>query len=264
MKLKALSFIYNNTTSEDYGLYIGSLNAKTTSSSMASSNSEIVYDFVNNRLENFIYGVKLTERLLEFEIELFFENYENLDKNDIKYIDSWLFSQKYPQRLVFCTEDLSTYYYKAIFKKNDILYHNNKIYGFKCSIQCDSAYAYTSEKQLVIPITSDKSIARINNISSGVTYIYPSIRFVCNKEGGSIVMTNKSDNNRSFIINNLKQGEEIYIDKWFQITSSYGLKRLGNCNKRWIRLKDGVNYIEVSGNTSRVVLTYQFMQGIGS
>lgn len=262
--MKALSFIYDEKSSEDYGLYIGELNAKTTADSMASTNSEIVYDSVNDRIENFIFGVNVTERLLEFEMNLFFEDYENIDKSDIKYIDQWLFSQKFPKKLILCQEDMSTYYYKAIFKKNDILYHNNKIYGFKCSIQCDSAYAYTSEKQLIIPITSDKSITRINNISSGVTYIYPSIRFVCNKEGGSVVITNKSDNNRSFIISNLKQGEEIYIDKWFQITSSYGLKRLGNCNKRWIRLKDGVNYIEVSGNTSRVVLTYQFMQGIGS
>lgn len=262
--MKAISFIYDGTTSEDYGLYIGALNANSTNNSSASTNSEIEYDFVNNRLENFIYGTKLSERLLEFEVELFFEDYENIDKSDVKYIDQWLFSQKFPKRLVFCQQDLSTYYYNAIFKKNEILYHNNRIYGFKCQIQCDSPYAYTSEKVLTIPITGEKALARINNISSGIGYVYPSIQFVCNKEGGNVTITNKSDGNRTLVISGLKNNEKITIDKWFQVTSSYGLKRLGNCNKKWVRLKDGINYIEVSGDTTRLTLTYQFMQGIGS
>lgn len=256
--------MYDGQSSEDFGLYIGKLSPSSKSSGSASTNSEIIYDSVKNRINNFIYGVEITERLLEFEIELFFEDYKNIDKHDIKYVDQWLFSQKYPQRLVFCAEDMATYYYKAIFKKNDILYYNNKIYGFKCQIQCDSSYAYTSEKVLTIPITSDKAIARINNISSGTSYIYPSIQFVCNKEGGSVKIVNKSDDNRELIFSNLKQGEEIRVDSWFQITSSYGLKRLGNCNKKWLRLKDGINYIEVSGDTTRLTLIYQFMQGIGS
>ena len=139
--MKSISFIYDNQSSEDYGLYIGSLNAKSTSNSPASTNSEIVYDTVNNRNEVFIYGVETTEKLLEFDIELFFEDYENIDKSDILYIDQWLFSNKFPKKLVFCQEDMSTYYYNAIFKKNEILYHNNRIYGFKCQIQCDSPYA---------------------------------------------------------------------------------------------------------------------------
>lgn len=262
--MKSISFIYDNQSSEDYGLYIGSLNAKSTSNSPASTNSEIVYDTVNNRNEVFIYGVETTEKLLEFDIELFFEDYENIDKSDILYIDQWLFSNKFPKKLVFCQEDMSTYYYNAIFKKNEILYHNNRIYGFKCQIQCDSPYAYTSEKELTIPITNEKAIARINNISSGLSYIYPSIQFVCNKEGGQVTIKNKSDENRTLILSGLKNNETITIDKWFQITSSYGLKRLGNCNKQWLRLRDGVNYIEVSGDTTRITLKYQFMQGIGS
>ena len=262
--MKALSFIYDEKASEDYGLYIGELNANSTSSSMVSTNTELIYDSVNNRMENFIFGVQITDKLLEFEMNLFFEDYKNIDKNDIKYIDQWLFSQKFPKKLILCQEDMATYYYKAIFKKSEILYHNNKIYGFRCSIQCDSAYAYTSEKQIDLPIINNKATTRINNISSGVSYIYPSIRFVCNKEGGSVTITNKSDNNRSLVFSNLKQGEEIYVDKWFQITSSYGLKRLDSCNKKWLRLKNGVNYIEVNGDTGRLILNYQLMQGIGS
>ena len=66
---------------------------------------------------------------------LFFEDYKNIDKNDIKYIDQWLFSQKFPKKLILCQEDMATYYYKAIFKKSEILYHNNKIYGLNFSLE---------------------------------------------------------------------------------------------------------------------------------
>ena len=261
---KALSFIYDGQSSEDYGVYIGEITSSNKKSSMASTNSKIIYDTVPNRTENFIYGVEKTSDTLEFEVNLFFEKYEDIDRDDIKYVDQWLFSNSYPAKLMFCEEDMSIYYFNAIFQKNDVLYINNTPYGFKCKIQCDSSYAYSSEFVETVVLNGGATSYIIKNMSSGLNYIYPKISFTCNKDNGSLHILNRNDNNRHFEICGLKQGESIIIDKWLQISSSYGLKRLQNCNKNWLRLKKGMNYIDFSGDVTRVNLEYQFIQGIGS
>lgn len=265
MAVKALSFVYNGQSSEDYGLYIGELDGKMENSSMASTNTEIIYDTIPNRIENLVYQVKRSEDLLEFNLKLFFADVENTGKDDLKYVDQWLFSNKYPNKLIFCQEDMVNCYYNAIFKKNEILYHGNKPYGYECTVQCDSPYAYEIEREKTISIQSgDIGKLRINNISSGTSYIYPSMNFICNRENGSVFIKNINDNNRTLIFENLKQGEEITLDKWFQISSSYGLRRLGNCNKRWLRFVKGINNIEITGDLTRFTVKYQFMQGVGS
>ena len=265
MACKALSFVYNGQASEDYGLYIGELGGKMEDSSMASTNTELIYDTIPNRIENFIYQVKITEDLLEFNMKLFFENPTDIGKDDLKYIDQWLFSNKYPKKLIICQEDMLNCYYNAIFKDNNILYYGNKPYGYDCTVQCDSPYAYEFEHEHTISIQHGQiGKLRVNNTSSGISYIFPNINFICNKENGSIYIKNINDNGRTLIFENLKQGEEITLDKWFQITSSYGLRRLGNCNKKWLRFVQGINNIEISGDLTKFNIKYQFMQGVGS
>ena len=132
MTFSAFSFIFDNISSEDYGLYIGGVDSQEIKSSMASTNTEIVYDSVNNRSENFVYGVKQSERCLEFNIELF--SYDKLSRSDISYIDSWLFSNRQPKKLVFCQEDMANYTFYAIFSKNEIKAIFNEPYLLSCKI----------------------------------------------------------------------------------------------------------------------------------
>lgn len=260
----SMSFIYDNVPSEDYGLCIGGFDAPTIIESMASTNTELVYDrpASSDRGDNLIFGTKISESLLTFELELF--SYEALSRDDIAYIDNWLFSNRTPKKLVFCQEDMTSYYFMAIFSKNEIISHSNSPMGFKCTVTCDSAYAYEIERENTWQVTNGNSaVIRFNNLNGGLGFLYPKIEFVCNTNNGKLTITNKTEN-RTFEISGLQNGEKITIDEWFQIKSSTGLNRLANCNKQWLRFVRGINYINVSGNTHNVKIKYRFKKAIGS
>lgn len=263
MTFSAFSFIYDGVSSEDFGLYIGTLDNNDTTSSMASTNIELVFDSIANRSENFVYGVKQSEPCLEFKMDIF--SHEPLSRSDISYIDAWLFSNTQPKKLVFCQEDMANYVFYALFSKNEIQAVGGKPCLFSCNVICSSAYGYEVEKKedYVIQNGTVKSI-RFNNLSDGIYYLYPKLEFVCNRDNGEIRIKNITDNNREFVISGLSNGEKISIDEWFQITSSTGLYRLEKCNKQWLRLKKGINNIQIYGNTPKVTMFYTFRKGIGS
>lgn len=262
MATKSLSFIYDNISSEDFGLFIGEINGNSLKEDMASTNTELIFDSINGRSENFVYGVVQSEKCLSFEIKLF--SYTPISKGDISYVDNWLFANVMPKRLIFCQEDMATYSYDCIFTNNKTLYSGNECYGFSCTAVCSSAYAYELERSAEYDVKSGSvTKARFNNISGGIHYLYPRIEFVCNRDGGVVKIVNKSDN-RTFEITGLSNGEKISIDEWFQITSSTDLRRIGNCNKQWLRFKKGINLLEISGDTSKVKVYYRFKKAIGS
>lgn len=263
MAVTALSFIYNGISSEDFNLYVGGFDSSSIKQDMASTNIEFIQDRLPTRIENFIYGIQQSEANLKFKLNLF--SYEYLSRNDVTYIDNWLFANKKPKKLMFCQEDMATYTYLAVFSKNNIIYHGNQIIGFECDVVCDSAYAYEQEitESYVVQRGVETKI-RFNNLSGGINYLYPKISWTCNKDGGGIRIVNENDGNRTFVMSNLRMGEKITIDNYFQITSSLGLLRSEDCNKQWLRLKQGINKIVVSGDTSRFYMTYQFKKAIGS
>lgn len=263
MAVSALSFIYNNIPSEDFGLYIGEFDSSVIKTDMASTNIEFIQDHISERSENFIYKVIQSEKNISFDLNLF--SYDYLSKSDISYVDNWLFANKKPKPLVFCQGDMSTYTFHAIFSNNQIVYHGNRAIGFKCKVVLDSTFAYENKQTEVISVFSDESTkVRFNNLSGGINYLYPEISWTCNKDNGMLEIINSSDNNRRFFIDGLKTGEKITIDKWQQIDSSLGLLRRDNCNGGWLRLRNGINILSVKGDTGNLNMTYQFKKAIGS
>lgn len=263
MAVSAMSFMFDNKSSEDYGIYIGGFDNNPIKEDMASTNIEFVQDKLPTRSENFIYGIVQSEENLKFNINLF--SYDYLSKNDITYIDSWLFASNNPKKLMFMQEDMATYTYNAIFSKNNIVYHGNQIIGFNCDVICDSAYAYEMKKTEVYTITPNKNARiRFNNLSGGINYLYPRLSWTCNKDNGRLQIVNVTDSRRTFSMTGLKQGETITIDEYFQIESSLGLLRSENCNKQWLRLLNGVNHLDVVGDCGKLYMTYQFKKAIGS
>lgn len=263
MAFPATSFIYGGISSEDYGLYLGSTSNPGFEKTQASTNPIFIIDSIKSRTHNFIYGIEQSEPNLKFTLDMF--TYDYLSRSDIAYIDNAFFSSTMPKKLVFCQEDMANYYYNAIFSKNQIISSGNQVMGFSCDIICADAYAYEPFKTAIYDVVNgDLNKVRFNNLSGGLNYLYPRINFVCNRDSGKLKIINKSDNNRTFEIWGLKNGETVSIDEWFHITSSTGLMRLENCNKQWLRFAKGINHLEIQGDTSRVNVTYQFNRSIGS
>ena len=262
MAFQGMTFIYGGISSDIYDLYIGGTDQKAITSANASTNTELVFESVNGRSKNFIYGVKQTDTTLEFKMNIFCLN--ELTRYDVHIIDAWLFSNATPKPLIIIQDDMTEFHYNAIFSKNKVLTHKGGVvYGFSCTVICDSAYAYDKEKTISYSISGETTI-KFNNMSSGINYNYPKIEFKITKANGQIIIKNESDNNRTFIMSNLSVNEIISIDEWFQIESSMGLNRLENCNKKWLRFKNGINILKVSGDISALKITHQNLKGIGS
>lgn len=260
MAQSAMTFIYDNIPSENYGLYIGNLGGSGDDSGESSTSLEVVFDNISSRSENLIYGIRKKEPMLKFNMKLF--SYNTLTKEDVAYIDQWLLNNSSFKKLMFCQDDMAKFAYNAIVESTNILYNGNLIYGIECNVLCDSSYAYQSTKTNSYNIKGVTKI-RFNNLDNAYGYLYPKVRFVCNKENGTIRVKNVNDKNREFVITGLKYNEEINIDEWQQLRSSTGLLRLDKCNKNFLRFCDGVNQLEVSGDLTELQITYQFRRAIG-
>lgn len=262
MAFQGMTFIYDGISSDTYELYLGGTDVKAITSATASTNTELVFDSVNGRSKNFVYGVKQSSTTGEFPLYIFSPN--ELTRYDVHTIDAWLFSNAMPKKLIIVQDDMTEFHYNAIFSKNEVLTHRGGVvYGFSCTVVCDSSYAYSNYKTTTHVINGETTI-KFNNMSSGINYNYPQIEFTSNKANGQITIKNESDKNRTFTMNGLSINETITIDEWFEITSSMGLNRLENCNKKWLRLKNGVNVLKVSGDVTSLKITHQNLKGIGS
>ena len=260
MAFNADSIIFNNTPSEMFELYVGSIGSKDgKASDSGSTNTKVVYDVVNN--ENFIYGIELKDTMAKLTIELYCER--ELRADEVADIDQWLCNNHEFKSLVICQPDMVNYEYKAFCEGYDKIKIGGKVYGFKCKFVCDSLYAYALEETKTYKINGTTKI-RFLNLDNGFSYLRPATEFTCTASNGTITIVNKSDNNRTFVIEGLTKGETIKIDKYGQLVSSLGILRVGNCNKKFLRLKNGVNDLEISGNLSEFKMTYRFRRAIGT
>lgn len=173
MAFQGQIFIYDGISSDTYGLYIGGIEKKAITSSDAATNTELVYDNVNGRNENFVYGVKKKNTTLEFKLDLFSPN--ELTRYDVHIIDAWLFSNAMPKELIILQDDMMEFHYNAIFSKGEVLTHKGGVvYGFSCTVVCDSVYALDRQQTKSYKINGE-TIIYFNNMSSGINYSYRTI-----------------------------------------------------------------------------------------
>lgn len=259
--MQAVSFIYKNITSEDFDLYIGGINQNGITDMKSNISTEILYDYVTNRNENTIFGVKQKDRLFSFDLSLYSE--QEITSQDALYIEDYLFNNPKLDKLVICQEDMMGYYFIGTFTKGEKIKVGGVTIGYNVTFTCDSPFVYSSERK---DTTECNSISEteiiINNTSSGLCYLFPTIKWINTSPNGWIKIINSSDNNRTFEMRELATNELITIDKWQQMTSSLGLNRLDNCNYNFIRLTKGVNKIKVIGTSQQITFLYNLMWSI--
>jgi phage-related protein len=94
-------------------------------------------------------------------------------------------------------------------------------------------------------------------------YLYPKLVITMNNSGGNVTITNSSDASRVFSFTGLLTSEVITIDNSLQqITSSTGLLRMSNFNKKFFRLIPEINNLRFQGNIASIDMTYQFVAKI--
>lgn len=256
------SFMYDGVASETFNLYIMDIDSNAINQSMASSSMDIKEQKVFRRPTPYFLGATPSPKL-QFEFSAYSE--DEIDADTFQLISKWLFSSRIYKKLQIDQEDIRNIYFNCIFVDPKIVRVGNIIKGFTATVVCDSPYAWLSPRTVTYTYTdpniNDSPINFYNASDDAGAYLYPdSLIITMNSFGGTCDIVNQSDTNRLFYLFNLSPNEVITMNCNLQtISSSTGLKRLGNFNKNYLRLVPGINRLFLSGNVASMSMTTKFV-----
>lgn len=255
------SFLYDSVPSELYGLYISDIDANAINKSMGSSSMDIYEQKIYRRATPYFYGSTPAPKL-EFDFSAYSE--DELDADRFELIQKWLFSSRTYKPFAIDQYDMQNVYFNVILNDPQIVRVGGKIMGFSCKVTCDSPFAlrypvtttYTYTESVV-----DSTETITNDSDDSGDYLYPTSMVVTmNNLAGDFSITNFDDGDRVVSFMDLATNEVLTISPLYQtISSSTGLKRLSNSNKKFLRLVPEINRLRIQGNVSSISITNQFI-----
>ena len=256
MAFYARNFSFNNVSSQNYSLTITSDSAE--ESSNFPGDTKIYTEKIFRRSDEYLLGTEIAP-VLEYPVKFLTTDLEELTAQDLRSIGKWLFGKRQYGKLQIMQYDMSDVIYDCFLTNPKIIRIGNLVRGVSAICHCRSAFGYTSPKSYTYTTSF-----RHNNASDDTGYTYPITIITADVFGGDITITNTTDNSRQTIFTGLSANEILTIDNSLQIvTSSTGLRRLSNFNKKFFRLMNGVNNITLSGAIASMKLTYADARKIG-
>lgn len=255
------SFLYRNQPSELYGLYIMNLDGNAITNSMGSSSMDIKEEKIFRKATPYFLGATPSPKL-EFPFSAF--SYEEIDAMRFEAIQKWLFSSRSYQPFSIDQPDIQDIYFNAILNNPKIERVGDLIMGFSATVECDSPFAYKYPKTTTYTYTApviDSTEIYYNMSDDTGDYLYPtSLVITMNNIAGDVSITNLDDSNRVVSFMDLAASEVLTISPLYQtISSSTGLKRLSNSNKKFLRLVPNINRLRIQGNVASIVMTNQWV-----
>lgn len=241
----AYSFIYDGVPCDIFGIYIADLDGdgqKETKSFEASIRTVTP----PGAYESVFLGYE-SKNPLTFPMT--FVSDKEVDAYTHGKISKWLLNKNGFKKLQIIQPDLSSIIYYCIFTSMTDTSIGGYNHAFTVDVQTNSPYQYEKNK-IISKVFITSGTQTIVNNSDIDGYVYPDVKITLTS-GGNITIVNTSDNNRSFIITGLSTGEVITISgKCQSLVSSTEINRLDNFNLHWLRLKDGVNNLSVTGSAT--------------
>lgn len=257
-------FIYNGISSKDFGLILASINTNL-NDIPSGSGIEIQSASVMKNSRKLFLGVK-DNQVLEFPIEIVSQS--SIDLPTFLRIKQWLFGCTGYHELVIEDEWYSDFYFNCILKPSEDIKFGDEYFGIRCSVECDSAYAYTFPRTKTYNF--DDSVINsfeFDNFSAEIYGLRPFMQFQMSNPGGEIIIRNLTDR-REFRMSELSPDEVITVDNQNEIiTSSTGPGRFKNLskgeNQGFLSFVHGVNKLECQGYVRYLKITYQFAVRLG-
>jgi hypothetical protein len=263
MGFSGREIIFNGIPSSFYNLYLSTPDGAE-SETQAGSNLEPIITENLHRPVPYLLGVRYTP-VLEFDLSLFTPN--ELDAKFTQLALRWLTGNPTYQKLQIVQEDLSDIYFNCLITNPRIHRVGNLIRGLRFHVVCDSQWAWSFDQYKLYnySVAPNSTTFSIYNQTDHNGYLFPKITFKMKSGGGSFNLRNNSDDpNRLITVSTLSAYETITIDNDLRmITSSLNLLRVGNFNKKWIRLVPGANNFVVTGNISSLRFDYKLPRKIG-
>lgn len=128
--------------------------------------------------------------------------------------------------------------------------------------ECDSFWAYTDEIVLSLSPIANNSVLFYNSSDELNDYLYPTIEITSDVSIQKLIITNKSDNERQTVIENLENTEVVSLDSKNEIaTTSFNKNIVDNFNLKWLRLIPGKNEI-IFSNDCKVKIKYTLLRKV--
>ena len=257
MSFYGSSFLFDGIASEQYSLRISDLDISAINEAMGSFDVEIKEQKILRRTVPYFYGAYATPHL-EFDMSCYSE--DELTAADYQLIQKWLFGQSLYKKLQIVQYDMQDIFWWAILNSPQTVKVGNRIMGCKFHVIANSPFGFSFPKTVTYSYTSsvvNNNEVFYNSSDDTANYMYPSCVITMNNIGGDVTITNSNDSSRVFEFTDLQADEVITIDNSFQtISSSSGLRRLGNFNKHWLRFVPGINNLNIQGNVLSIAITF--------
>lgn len=252
------SFIYNNKSSDLYGLYFANVNLTPTNyfgGDIEFSNLSLKRSGKQYRLDT-KYNKPLT-----FDVEILSEYL--ITQNILHEINAWLFNQLDYKKLYVNDEDYTYHniYFNCYFTNVERIEgcigdQGHGIYGFKCTMICDAPWAWEDE-QTITYTAPFSSYLIFNNNSDCNDYMYPKVQLKTGLTGGDVTIQQVTDGNRLTTFTGLSANETIIMSVEPKlVTSSLLLNHYETFNKNWMRFLVGENRFTITGDVTEFKITY--------
>lgn len=236
---------------ETFGLMAVNEGGKQTSPYGVSQN--IIEDKVPFNDIPYLQNVERTP--LEFDMVFAMQN----DWSDKMRLDfaNLLFKKKYIQLF---SEDYPYVIYNVICTGTPVKESSNtNQLIIRISFRCDSGHGWSPDTLQTYNLMNNtgKTILYLENKSNINEYEYPVVEIFSVKDNNEIKVVNHTDGGRGFTISKLEQNEIVNIDNKLSIvtTNIPNVYRYSNFDGKWLRLRQGLNNVEITGQCYFTVKT---------
>ncbi|WP_312369080.1 phage tail domain-containing protein [Lachnoclostridium sp.] len=208
MAIYADKIIYDNKSSSDFGLLVCTFESNHVENI---TSSVIELSTYKSPLSNKWYksGYNYTEPL-QFTIEFVKTNSNAFTKEEVSNINRWLVRTDGYHWLQFYCKEMGDLFFNCTAIKSEEINIGNSIYGLKYLFLTDSPYAYTNLITYDLEFSKIQQSFTITDYSDEIGHIYPQLVIDIMKDGN--LELHNSIENRTMIINNCKNGEQITVD----------------------------------------------------
>lgn len=234
-------FIFDGIDSKDMGLSIVQIGSGFYETPFIGGQE---VDEVQIGHKNYFFGTK--KKCLEFELTFSLLDEEFTSQRRFE-IAKWLVSDEYKPFKTY--DDLSKTYNIISTGASDLMTGGGNKGYFTMKFKTDAPWAWSDEEESVFDLSAITVPTKISveNKSNVLKYYEPEMEFTLVGSTG-VSFKNASNGGETLGFTGLQNGETVYVDNdKGDIVSNTGLYRLSNCNRKWLRLVQGLNEIEVTG-----------------
>lgn len=260
MSFYGKNFLYNNISSEMYGIICASVDSSGQEISPAGNDVEIIEEYIMRRETPYFYGVSYTSKL-EFPMSFFSE--KPIPRQRVREIQMWLFGQSTYKKFKIMQEDMSDIYYNCIFTENSLICIGNEVYGFSTTAKCDAPWGWGD--LVTLTKTNATGSFTIINQSDNIRYTKPTLNLTFSSNQSNVSISNTSDTGRdAMIFSTVTSGEIITIDNDLRIISSNRELIVDRFNGKYLYLIPNINNITITGMIGTFVVSYKPARKVGS